>query len=96
MPPVYWTDQAADDVERLEGFLLPKSQEAATRALLAIYEAVDQLEQSPEIGRPMDGMSPDYRELIAPFSNSGYVVQYTFDGRLVLILAIRHMREAGY
>jgi ParE toxin of type II toxin-antitoxin system, parDE len=31
-----------------------------------------------------------------PFGNSGYVVLYRYDGSHVVILAVRHAREAGY
>jgi len=46
--------------------------------------------------RPVDPEQPDYRQLFIPFGASGYVARYRVEGRLVLVLAVRHMREAGY
>ena len=39
MPRVVWTDEAVQDADELERFLLDKSPDAAVRAMLAIYEA---------------------------------------------------------
>ncbi len=41
-------------------------------------------------------MLPEYREWIIEFGHSAYVVLYHFDGRRIVILAVRHGREAGY
>lgn len=35
----------------------------------------------------------DYRELMIPFSSSGYVVRYRVDPDAVLVARIYHMRE---
>jgi plasmid stabilization system protein ParE len=49
----------------------------------------------PLIGRPV---ADDIRELIISRGKTGYVAQYGFDDAYdtVLILAIRHQREAGF
>lgn len=54
------------------------------------------LAQHPEIGRRVADMDPEYREWLAPFGDSGYVALYRYDGRDVVILAVRHARELGY
>ena len=54
------------------------------------------LESYPEIGRPVDEMPTEFREWFIPFGNSSYVVLYRRDGDAVVLLAIRHSREAGY
>ena len=41
-------------------------------------------------------MPPEFREWIIPFGYGAYVVLYWFDGQEVVLLAIRHGREAGY
>ncbi len=46
--------------------------------------------------RPADDLEPDHRELLIPFGGSGYAVFYEVQGEEVLILALKHQREAGY
>lgn len=80
----------------MHDFLAPKSEEAAQRAVLSIQNGVRTLSKHPEIGRPMEGMPVEYRELVIEFGRGGYVALYRYDGHHVAILAIRHGREAGY
>ncbi len=49
-----------------------------------------------DAGRPADDLEPDHRELLIPFGGSGYAVFYEVQGEEVLILALKHQREAGY
>jgi hypothetical protein len=49
----------------------------------------------PRLGS-VDPEQPDYRELFIAFGAAGYVARYRIAGRIVVILAVRHMREAGY
>lgn len=51
----------------------------------------------PQMGRPIDAQ-PEIRELLIPFGDSGYVALYRYEEGedLLLVLAFRHMREAGY
>jgi len=39
---------------------------------------------------------PDHRELLIPFGGSGYALFYEVIGGNVLILAVKHQKEAGY
>ena len=48
------------------------------------------------MGRRALDMEPEFREWIVPFGDSGYVALYRYDGKDVVLLAIRHAREAGY
>jgi len=80
----------------LHDFLEPKNQDAARRAALSIRNAARGLAKHPEIGRPVDGMPDEFRELVIEFGQSAYVARYRYDGRQVAILAIRHGREAGF
>ncbi len=41
-------------------------------------------------------MPPEFREWIVELGQSAYVVLYHYDGKQVVILAVRHDREAGY
>lgn len=96
MARLVWTPRALRDVERLDRFLHSKDPDAARRASLAIQQAVAMLAQHPEIGRRIVDMDPEYREWLAPFGDSGYIALYRYDGRDVVILAVRHARELGY
>jgi plasmid stabilization system protein ParE len=84
------------DVVRLHDFLASKSQDAARRAVAAIRLGVGSLRQHPEIGRPTEEMSPEFREWVIEFGQGSYVALYHYDGVEVVILAVRHGREAGY
>ena len=84
------------DVQRLYRFLASKNANAATQAVKAIREGVKILARHPEIGRPAEDMEPEYREWLIDFGDSGYIALYHYDGETVLILAVRHQREAGY
>jgi len=45
---------------------------------------------------PAEEMNPEYREWLINFGDSGYIVLYRYDGNTVVILAVRHQKEAGY
>jgi plasmid stabilization system protein ParE len=96
MPRVRWSPAALRDVTRLNDFLASKRPEATRRAIRTIRQRVKALTIHPEIGRPVEGMLPEFREWIIEFGQSAYVVLYHFDGRQVVVLAIPHGREAGY
>jgi plasmid stabilization system protein ParE len=91
-----WTAEALADVQRLYRWLLPKDAEAAKRAVGAIRAGVRILAQQPRIGRPVEDMDPEYREKPIDFGNSGYVVLYRVEQDVVVLLAVRHRKEAGY
>lgn len=84
------------DVDRLYRFLARKSQDAASRAVREIRQSIPQLGRHPEMGRPIQELPPEFREWIIEFGQSAYVALYRYDGKEVVILAIRHGREAGY
>lgn len=96
MPRLRWSQSALRDVVRLYDFLLPKSGDAARRAIKAIRQGVKNLAVNPQIGPPVDEMPPEFREWIIEFGQGAYVVLYRYDGSEVVLLAIRHGREAGY
>ena len=96
MPRLIWAPQALQDVQRLYRFLAPRNQDAATRAVSAIRRGVQVLSLQPGLGRPVEGMDEDFRDWIIDFGDSGYVVRYRLDPRYVIVLAVRHQREAEF
>jgi plasmid stabilization system protein ParE len=60
-----------------------------------IAEAVDVLANHPLMGRSVE---QGFRELVISQGKSGYVALYSYEREadVVLVLAIRHQREAGY
>lgn len=96
MPRLIWAPQALCDVQRLYRFLAVHNLDAATRAVKAIRHGIKVLGHQPAVGRPMQDMEPEYREWLIDFGDSGYVALYRLAGDEVVILAIRHQREAGH
>ncbi|HTX75766.1 MAG TPA: type II toxin-antitoxin system RelE/ParE family toxin [Terracidiphilus sp.] len=95
MPRLRWTPQSLRDVTHLHDFLAPKSREAAKRAVKAIRQGVKLLARFPEMGRPVEEMPEEFREWVIEFGSGAYVVLYRYDGKDVVLLAVRHGREAG-
>ncbi|MBS0527073.1 MAG: type II toxin-antitoxin system RelE/ParE family toxin [Proteobacteria bacterium] len=73
----------------------PSPTDAATRAIRTTRDKIKFLARHPRLGR-VDSDERDCRELLIPFGDSGYVARYRLDGETVVILAVRHAREAGY
>jgi plasmid stabilization system protein ParE len=96
MPRLKWSQPALLDVARLHNFLAPKSQDAARRAIKAIRQGVTALAKHPEMGRPVEEMPPEFREWVMEVGSGAYIALYHYDGKEVVILAVRHGREAGY
>jgi plasmid stabilization system protein ParE len=96
MPRLRWSHSTLLDVARLHDFLAPKSRDAAKRALKLIRQGVKALGKHPEIGRPVEEMPSEFREWVIEFGHGAYVALYHYAGKQVVILAIRHGREAGY
>ena len=96
MPRLIWAPSALRDVQRAYHFLAEKNFDAAKRAVKAIRSGVQIIADHPEAGRPADEMDPEYREWLIDFGDSGYVVLYHYDKKMVVIVAVRHQKEAGY
>jgi plasmid stabilization system protein ParE len=96
MSRLRWSQSALLDVARLHNFLSPKSPEAAKRAVKAIRHGVKALGKHPEVGRPVEELPPEFREWVIEFGSGAYIALYHYDGKEVVILAVRHGREAGY
>lgn len=95
MAEVIVSKGADADLERLVIFL----REAEPAAALATYDLVlgglEVLRTYPTIGRPVDDV---LRELVISRGSTGYLALYEYDTRAdqVIVLALRHQREAGY
>ncbi|WP_198404296.1 type II toxin-antitoxin system RelE/ParE family toxin [Burkholderia ambifaria] len=83
-------------LQRLRDFLLSKNPDAARRAGEAIRRGVQALGTHPRMGRLIEDFPEQYREWTIDFGDSGYLAPYRFDGDAVMILAVRHQKEAGY
>ncbi len=95
MAALIYSARSLADLERLFEFLAEKDPGAAARAAQAIREAVSILERHPLIGRPVE---EGLRELVISHGRTGYMALYRhlLPDDVVLILALRHQREAGY
>lgn len=92
---VIYSARALDDLDRLTDFLFAQNPDLALGTLDIIEDAMEILERHPLIGRQLsDGL----RELIISRGHTGYVALYSFETQhdAILVLAIRHQREAGY
>jgi addiction module RelE/StbE family toxin len=90
-----YSERALRDLERLTDFLIEADAAAAAETVALIEEAVEILRRHPLIGRPVQS---GLRELVISRGRTGYVALYSFEVAqdAVLILAVRHQREAGY
>ena len=89
------SEDAAQDLEELVDFLRTHQADYAVETIDLILNALNILEQHPHIGRLVQNQ---LRELIISSGKTGYVALYEYDeaADVVLVLAIRHQREAGY
>jgi plasmid stabilization system protein ParE len=100
MAEVLWTPRALADVQRLHRFLAARNADAARRAVATLRSSVRILTEQPAVGRPVDGMDPEFREWVIDFGDSGYVLIYRVESAglgdtRAVVLAVRHQREAG-
>ncbi len=96
MPRLKWSQPALKDIVRFHAFLHNKSPEAARRAVKLIRQGVKALGKHPRMGRLVEDLPPEFREWIIEFGGGAYVALYRYDKKEVVILAVRHDREAGY
>ncbi|MBI2311536.1 MAG: type II toxin-antitoxin system RelE/ParE family toxin [Betaproteobacteria bacterium] len=95
MARLIYSERALDDLERLTDFLIESDPRAAAETVGLVEEAVAVLARHPLIGRPVES---GLRELVISRGQTGYVALYSFEQAddAVLILSVRHQREAGY
>jgi plasmid stabilization system protein ParE len=90
-----YSGRALADLERLADFLLDTDPLAASETIGLIGEAVRVLRRHPMMGRQIE---QGLRELVISRGQTGYLALYSIEEEAdaMLILAIRHQREAGY
>jgi len=95
MIELVYTEQALMDLERLSDFLVETDPQAAQDTAVLIFEALEILVQHPEIGRKVHF---GQRELVISRGRTGYLALYRFLPHIdrILVLSVRHQREAGY
>jgi plasmid stabilization system protein ParE len=89
-----YASRSLADLDQLVDFLL-EADDDATDVVRLIAEVVDVLANHPLMGRPVE---QGLRELVISQGKSGYVALYSYEREkdVVLLLAIRHQKEAGY
>ena len=95
MARVEITRRALEDFERLFDFLAAENPQRAREQMLSVRRALELLADHPLLGRDAeDGR----RELVLSRGRYGYVAKYRWlpADDVVLILAVRHQREAGF
>jgi plasmid stabilization system protein ParE len=92
---VIYSRHAFADLERLADFLINDAPQAAVTAIDVIRDGIEILGRHPFVGRSCE---EGLRELLISYGQSGYVALYSYvqSQDVVLVLAIRHQREAGY
>ena len=87
--------QVRADFDRIFDFLLAHAPESATVRIEAIIAAIDILQTSPLIGRPV---TFGQRELVIATGNSGYLALYRYDPvpDTTYVLAVLSQRERDY
>jgi plasmid stabilization system protein ParE len=95
MARVEITRRALEDLERLFEFIATEEPRRAAQQILSVRQALQVLAAHPLLGRPAeDGR----RELILSRGRYGYIAKHRWlpADDVVLILAVRHQREAGF
>jgi addiction module RelE/StbE family toxin len=93
MAKIVYAGQALTDLEHISNFLAANGMDAF-ETLDLIDEAITILVRHPLVGRQAElGL----RELVISQGKTGYVALYSYEEEqdAILVLAIRHQREAG-
>lgn len=95
MTSVAYAQAALRDLEELTDFLFGTDPDAAIETVELVRSAIEILDLHPLIGRPIEA---GLRELVISRGRSGYLALYAYDPfrDRVIVLALRHQREAGY
>lgn len=95
MAQVILSARLQDDFERIFDHLFQYTPDTAVDRIASIIVALDVLESSPLIGRPVENSK---RELVIATGASGYVALYRFVPELdtVFVLGVRSQRELGF
>jgi toxin ParE1/3/4 len=94
MTRIVLSEQTQSDLDRIFDFLIQFAPDTTERRIVEIVAAVDILQTSPKIGRPI---AFGLRELVIS-TGSGYLALYRFDPLkdVAYVLAIKSQRENNY
>jgi plasmid stabilization system protein ParE len=89
------SERAFGDLERLFEFIARENPTRARKQILSVRRALELLADHPLLGREAE---EGRRELILSRGRYGYIAKYRWLAAedVVLILAVRDQREAGY
>lgn len=94
---VRFTDDALENLQRLQAFLAEHSPAAAADAVSVIRRALGLLEEFPWSCRASTALvGRRYRELVISFGAAGYVALFEIEAEIVTVLAVRHQRESDF
>ena len=95
MAQLEFAARAQADLDRIFDFVADDDPAAAGAATALIFDALQVLKRHPMIGRPVE---EGLRELVISRGKSGYVALYEYFEKedVVLVVAVRHQREAGF
>ncbi|WP_342119779.1 type II toxin-antitoxin system RelE/ParE family toxin [Pseudoduganella sp. OTU4001] len=95
MARIAYSATALCNLEGIADFLATDSEQAALHALDLIDDAISMLARHPLVGRPAEN---HLRELVISQGRTGYIALYAYDSAqdVILVLAVRHQREAGF
>ncbi|MFZ5470244.1 MAG: type II toxin-antitoxin system RelE/ParE family toxin [Myxococcota bacterium] len=95
MATISLTARATEDLHRLFEFLVASDSTLAQETIHRIGEAIQILDRHPLMGRKVEH---GLRELVISRGRAGYLALYRWHEQddVVLVLVIRHQREAGY
>ncbi len=95
MTRIEFAPAVAEDFDRIFDHLAHHDAAHAASRLGEIVHAIDVLQHSPRIGRPIER---DLRELVIGRKSRGYVALYRYVEPIdtVFVLAVRSQKEAGY
>ena len=83
-----FTGRALDDLSRLRSFIAKDNPLAARRIGQALRGSIRHLVDHPQMGEALDAPAGVRRWVTGP-----YVVHYTIDGQVLIVLRIWHGRE---
>jgi plasmid stabilization system protein ParE len=95
MAQVIVSGEAREDLDRLYDFLVGENPRWAAEAIAVLRDGLGILKTHPLVGRPGES---SLHELVISRGRTGYVALYSYDEPAdeIIVLAIRHQREAGY
>jgi toxin ParE1/3/4 len=83
---VQWTEKANRNLDEVEAYIAQDNPDSAMRVVLKVIRSVEQLPDSPGLGRP--GRILGTRELV--IGGTPFLVPYRVRGEVIEILAVLH------